>query len=96
MNLNDDVVYRCRRLGSLHQLHPGRSRSLVRHNDCLHGKGETIRLEMTVNYFLLDHDAISCFGQPLWAVTFAEGTLVSKGFANNPAHHSGALGIRQD
>src|SRR6185312_3586049 len=36
MNLNDDVVYRCPRLGPLHQLHPGRSRSLVRHNDCLH------------------------------------------------------------
>src|SRR5256714_382477 len=36
MNLNDDVVYRCRRLGPLHQLHPGRSRSLVRHNDRLH------------------------------------------------------------
>jgi hypothetical protein len=36
MNLNDDVVYRCRRLGPLHQLHPGRSRGLVRHNDCLH------------------------------------------------------------
>src|SRR5215471_14017628 len=36
MNLNDDVVYRCRRFGPLHQLHPGRSRSLVRHNDCLH------------------------------------------------------------
>src|SRR6185436_16283100 len=36
MNLNDDVVYRCRGLGPLHQLHPGRSRSLVRHNDCLH------------------------------------------------------------
>src|SRR5262247_2971713 len=38
MNPNDDVVYRCWRLGPLHQLHPGRSRSLVRHNDCLHGK----------------------------------------------------------
>src|SRR5262245_32548189 len=36
MNLNDDVVYRCLRLGPLYQLHPGRSRSLVRHNDCLH------------------------------------------------------------
>src|SRR5499427_4912957 len=36
MNLNDDVVYRCLRLGPLHQLHPGRSRSPVRHNDCLH------------------------------------------------------------
>src|SRR4051794_10877960 len=36
MNLDDDVVYRCRRLGPLHQLHPGRSRSLVRHNDRLH------------------------------------------------------------
>ena len=36
MNLNDNVVYRGLRLGPLHQLHPGRSRSLVRHNDCLH------------------------------------------------------------
>src|ERR1700756_2809283 len=36
MNVNDDVVYCCLRLGPLHQLHPGRSRSLVRHNDCLH------------------------------------------------------------
>ena len=37
MNLNDDVVYRCLRLGPLRQLHARRSRSLVRHNDCLHG-----------------------------------------------------------
>ena len=37
MNLNDDVVDRCRRLGPLHQRHPGRSRSLVRHHDRLHG-----------------------------------------------------------
>src|SRR5499427_5119666 len=37
MNLNDDVVYRCRRLGPLGQLHPGRSRSLIRYHDCLHG-----------------------------------------------------------
>src|SRR5246127_2699077 len=36
MNPNDDVVYRCRRLGPLHQLHPGRSRSLVRYHDRLH------------------------------------------------------------
>jgi hypothetical protein len=36
MNLNDDVVYRCRRLGPLHQRHPGRSRSLVRYHDCFH------------------------------------------------------------
>src|SRR5215813_3570676 len=36
MNLNDDVVYRCLRLGPLHELHPGRSRSLVRHHYCLH------------------------------------------------------------
>jgi len=28
MNLNDDVVYRCLRLGPLHRDHPGRSRSL--------------------------------------------------------------------
>jgi hypothetical protein len=38
MNLNDDVVYRCLRLGPLHQFHPGRSRSMVRHNDRFHGK----------------------------------------------------------
>src|SRR4051794_26691479 len=36
MNFNDDVVYRCRRLGPLHQRHAGNSRSLVRHNDRLH------------------------------------------------------------
>jgi hypothetical protein len=36
MNLNDDVVYRCLRLGPLHQLHPRRSRSLVRYHDRLH------------------------------------------------------------
>jgi hypothetical protein len=38
MNLNDDVVYRCLRLGPLHQLHPGRSRSLVRHHYRLHDR----------------------------------------------------------
>src|SRR5215831_18552652 len=36
MNLNDDVVYGCLRLGLLHELHPGRSRSLVRYHDRLH------------------------------------------------------------
>src|SRR5438477_6798551 len=36
MNPNNDIVYRCLRLGPLHQLHPGRSRSLVRHHDRLH------------------------------------------------------------
>jgi hypothetical protein len=36
MDLNDNVVYRCLRLGPLHQLHPGRSRSLVRYHDRLH------------------------------------------------------------
>jgi hypothetical protein len=36
LNLNDDVVYLCRRLGPLHQGHPGRSRSLVPHNNRLH------------------------------------------------------------
>src|SRR5437899_8788385 len=45
MNLNNDIaVVRAReagerrplRLGPLHQLHPGRSRSLVRHHDRLH------------------------------------------------------------
>src|SRR5215468_714524 len=37
MNLNDDVVYGCLRFGLLHELHPGRSRSLVRYHDCFHG-----------------------------------------------------------
>jgi hypothetical protein len=37
MNLNDDVVYRRLRFGPLGQLHPGRSRSLVRYYDSLHG-----------------------------------------------------------
>jgi hypothetical protein len=36
MNLNNDVVYRCPRLGPLHQRHPGRSRSLIRHDDGFH------------------------------------------------------------
>ena len=36
MNLNDDIVDRCLRLGKLRQLHSGRSRRPVRHNDCLH------------------------------------------------------------
>jgi len=36
MNLNDDVVYRRLRLGPLHQRHPGRSRSLIRHHNRLH------------------------------------------------------------
>src|SRR5439155_8275225 len=36
MNLNGYVVYRCRRFGPLHQRHPGRSRSLGRHDDCFH------------------------------------------------------------
>ena len=36
MNMNDDVVYRCRRLRPLHQRHPGRSRSLVRYDDRFH------------------------------------------------------------
>src|SRR5206468_157916 len=36
MNLNNDVVYRRLRLGPLHQLHTGRSRSLIRHDNRLH------------------------------------------------------------
>src|SRR5262249_52414044 len=43
MNLNDDVVYRCRRLGPLGQLHPGRSRSLIRYHDCLHSAAISVR-----------------------------------------------------
>src|SRR5262249_22945246 len=36
INLNDHVVYRWLRRGLLHQLHPGRSRSLVRHHYRFH------------------------------------------------------------
>src|SRR5215468_1560684 len=36
MNLNNDVVYRSLRIGPLHQLHAGRSRSLIRHHNRLH------------------------------------------------------------
>jgi hypothetical protein len=50
MNLNDDVVYRCRRPGPLHQRHPGRSRSLVGHDDRFHG------------YCLPGHLTLGCLG----------------------------------
>jgi hypothetical protein len=43
MNLNDDVVYRCRRLGPVHQLHPGRSRGLIRHHYRPHDKFSAVR-----------------------------------------------------
>jgi len=36
MNLNDDVVYRCLRLGPFGQFHPRRSRGLILHHDGLH------------------------------------------------------------
>jgi hypothetical protein len=36
MNLNNDVVDRRLRLGPLYQLHPGRSRRLIRHYNRLH------------------------------------------------------------
>src|SRR5262245_64799823 len=36
MNLNNYVVYRRLRLGPLHQLHPGGSRSLIRYHNRLH------------------------------------------------------------
>jgi hypothetical protein len=67
MNLNNDVVYRRRRLGPLHQRHPGRSRSLVRHHDRLHlgtslyqSSSVLARAASTVHQFafveLLTHD----------------------------------------
>ena len=37
MNPNHDIVYRCLRLGPLHQLRPRRSRSLIRYHNRLHG-----------------------------------------------------------
>jgi hypothetical protein len=36
VNPNDDIVDRRFRLGPLHQFHSGRSRGLIRHNDCFH------------------------------------------------------------
>ena len=36
MNLDDDIVYRCVGLGTVHQPHPGRSRSLIRHHNRFH------------------------------------------------------------
>jgi hypothetical protein len=36
MNLNDDVVYRCRPLGPLHQLHASRTSGLIGHHNRLH------------------------------------------------------------
>jgi hypothetical protein len=51
MNLDNDIaVIRAReagercplRLGPLYQLHPGRSRSLVRHHDRLHGNVSSV------------------------------------------------------
>lgn len=39
VDLNNDVIYRCLRLGPLHQLHPCYSRSLVRHYDRFHRNG---------------------------------------------------------
>src|SRR5689334_12030863 len=38
MNLNDDVVYRCRRFWPLRQRHAGRSRSLVSYHDRFHAR----------------------------------------------------------
>jgi hypothetical protein len=36
MNLDDDIVYRCKRLRPVNERHPGRSRSLVRHHNRFH------------------------------------------------------------
>jgi hypothetical protein len=65
MNLNDDVVYRCLRPGPLHQPHPGRSRSLVRHDDRLHDN------------FLLGHLSLSAvpdYGYGGWEQSGHMGT----------------------
>src|SRR5262249_24867812 len=67
MNLNDDVVYRCRRLGPLHQLHPGCSRSLVRHHYRLH------------DYFLLGHLSVwwkRCRGDQEFQAVMTEAKLL--------------------
>ena len=46
MNLNDDIVDRRLRLGPLHQRHPGRSRSLIRHHDRLHRPPPCVELPL--------------------------------------------------
>jgi hypothetical protein len=62
MNLNDDVVYRCLRLGPLHQLHPGGSRSLVRYHDRLHDDFLLGHLSLGGNVAALD---VELFFSPL-------------------------------
>jgi hypothetical protein len=49
MNLNDNVVYRCLRLGSIGQLHPGRSCCLVGYNYCFHGKSPWLSVPADIN-----------------------------------------------
>src|SRR5262249_41247566 len=58
----------------------------------LTGEGEPIGLELTLKYFLVDHDAISCFDANLsWAPTLQRVC----GFPT-PARRSRMLKIRQD
>jgi hypothetical protein len=54
MTLNDNVVYRSLRLGPLHQRHPGRSRSLVRHDDRFHRTSPCIVSEGQPSAFARD------------------------------------------
>src|SRR4051794_16023451 len=73
MDLNDDVVDRCLRLGPLHQRHPSRSRSLIRHNNSLHVGS------------LLDHRSLCrkslSDGTPWqWLVSESEGTTAQPHF----------------
>jgi hypothetical protein len=64
MNLNNDVVYRRLRLGPLHQLHPGHSRSLIRRHNRLHRSPP--RVNMNIRWLF-----IPCsFLLPLPAATF--------------------------
>src|SRR6266480_4077762 len=87
MNLNNDIaVVRAReagerrplRLGPLHQLHPGRSRSLVRHHDRLHRPPPCVvklgqRVPLSNLLYVEDH--------PIWQIVFE--VRFSKGSLNN-------------
>src|SRR5689334_10801789 len=60
MNLNNDVVYRRPRLGPLHQLHPGRSRSLICYDNRLHRSPSCVEVLAARSPILpLSHDGLS-------------------------------------
>ena len=67
MNLNDDVVYRRLWLWPLYQLHPGRSRGLIRYHNCFHRNCLLCRFSLWSNE-LSARKLIRNFVLPLLAV----------------------------